>query len=92
MDPTITTVIGIASTMVSALFGALLISLRQQREDWKALYEKEHAINEVANEELRKQSATNAKLVELSFLQRQEAENIRLDPQRRRSTDGFPQR
>jgi HAMP domain-containing protein len=46
-------------------------------------------LNKTANAELRQQSATNAKLVELSFKQRQEAENIRTGPQphNRRASD-----
>lgn len=86
MDPAI--LLTIFSGAIAALFGALLLSLRQQREDWKALYEKSDGLNQAANAELRQQSATASRLVELTLLQRQEAEDIRREPQRRRSTDG----
>ena len=44
---------------------------------------------QAANDELRQSAATNARLVELSFKQNQQAENIRVGPQslNRRSTD-----
>lgn len=43
MDPTLTTVIAIASSVVSAIFGALMVSMRTQIADWKKLYTDERA-------------------------------------------------
>lgn len=40
-------------------------------------FTKMEELAEVANTELRRQAATNARLVEMSFAQRQEAENVR---------------
>jgi len=39
MDPAV--IVAMLSSAVAALFGALVFTMRQQREDWKALYDKE---------------------------------------------------
>lgn len=38
MDQQLAAVISAASTIVAALFGALMFSMRQSREDWRGLY------------------------------------------------------
>lgn len=55
MNPEV--VVSLLSTAVAALFGALMFTLRQQREDWKGLYDQEAK----AHAETRLSAAADAK-------------------------------
>lgn len=44
MNPEV--VVSLLSTAVAALFGALMFTMRQQREDWKTLYDQEYKAHE----------------------------------------------
>lgn len=89
MDGTSAGIISALSATIATLFGALMLSMRQSREDWKALYDSLKKEVDAANDELRKSASTNARLVELSFRQNQQAENIRTEPKplTRRTSD-----
>jgi hypothetical protein len=74
--------------LVAALFAiwALLTGKVVTRREFDALQARLDASakrEQAASDELIKQSATNAKLVELSFQQRREAERIRREPEGR---------
>lgn len=60
MDSTITELITVFSTAVAALFGALVLSLRQQREDWKGLFDQERAERKQALKEAADNTQENA--------------------------------
>jgi hypothetical protein len=68
--------LGAAVVVIWALLTRRIIT-RGEFNSLETRFNKMEALNEEANDELRKQSSTNARLVELSFQQRQEAENIR---------------
>lgn len=63
MDPAIATIVTIFSTAIAALFGALMISMRQQREDWKGLFESEKADHKATLQQASEQNQKNTQAV-----------------------------
>lgn len=63
MDPTIVSLIAAFSSAIAALFGALMVSMRQQREDWKKLYDNEKVDHKETLKEASKQTQENARAV-----------------------------
>lgn len=63
MDPTVTSLAAIFSTAIAALFGALMISMRQQREDWKGLFENEKADHKETLKQASVQTQENSRAV-----------------------------
>ncbi len=80
---------GVLGASMLALW-ALLTGKVVTRREFDALQGRYDAIDQLntdANTELRKQSATNAKLVEMTFQQLNEAQDIRRQPRRGAAND-----
>lgn len=64
MSGDIAAIISAGSSIVAALFGALMLTMRQQREDWKGLYENEKADHKQDLKDAALEARENAKTYE----------------------------
>jgi hypothetical protein len=61
MDPTV--IVTMLSTAIAALFGALVYTMRQQRDDWKGLFEKERDSHDKTRETSATEARSNAEAI-----------------------------
>lgn len=80
---------GVLAALCLALWAILTgkVVTRREFDALQTRHDKTEQLNQAANSELQKQSSTNARLVELSLLQRQEVQDIRQQPERRPGAD-----
>lgn len=58
MNPEV--MVSVLSAAIAGLFGALMLSMRQQREDWKALYEAERTDHKETRKAAAEEGRNNA--------------------------------